>query len=136
MRTHANSLLSREAGSLINRPVTFHSAFLASTHRHHCASAASVRDDRTRCTQSALATESIAGFPACEPRPLSLSPDLSGPICGGRNVATPDPGVPRVPPPHPRETATVDYLVYSTHRSKWRVELRDCDARVNGWELR
>jgi len=37
-----------------------HSAFLASPHRHHCFSAASVDDDRTRCTQSGPATWSTS----------------------------------------------------------------------------
>jgi hypothetical protein len=47
----------REAGSLINQPVTLHhNALLASPHRHHHFSAASVHDDRTRCTRYDLAT--------------------------------------------------------------------------------
>src|ERR1700722_6462206 len=47
----------REAGSLITQPVTFSpNAVLASPHGHHHLSAASVHDDRTRCTQSDPAT--------------------------------------------------------------------------------
>src|SRR5580700_4066877 len=50
-------------------------------------------------------------IPSLRATATRVFPGLSGPICGGRNVATPDPGVPRVSPPHPRETATTDCLV-------------------------
>jgi hypothetical protein len=71
------------------------------------------------------ATGSTAESPACELRPRALSPNPSGLICGGKNVATPDPDVRHALPPHPRETATTDCLVYSTHRAavvrRWSV---------------
>src|SRR3989442_7822449 len=56
--SYSNSLQFREAGSLITRPATVshHAPCLASPHRHHRFSAASVHDDRTLYSQSGPAT--------------------------------------------------------------------------------
>ena len=104
----------REAGSLINQSVTFAPyALLACSHRHHHFSAASVHDDRTRCTQSDPATSSTSGFPACEPRLLSpFWVNLRWSKCFNSG-----PGVPRGLPLHSKESATADFLVGSAHES-------------------
>src|SRR5208283_2642148 len=92
-------------GSLIDRPVTRRTI-------------ARSRHPRTGITQPLLhlstTTElvivdlvpqrSTTGFRACERRPLSLSPNLSELISGGRIAATPDPDAPRVLLPHTTET--------------------------------
>jgi hypothetical protein len=58
MMSYSNSLLFREAGSLIKLPVTVshHGRFQASPHRHHCFPDVAVHDDRTRCNQSGPVT--------------------------------------------------------------------------------
>src|SRR6266436_7306975 len=119
MMSYSNSLLFREAGSLINRPVTVRTIPRFWHPRTGFTAFLLLLSTTTELVVLNLIPQHD---PQSDPELASHgqhspSPGPSALICGGKNAATPDPCVQHAPPPHPRETATTDCLVWSTHRA-------------------
>src|SRR5215472_6863012 len=126
MMGNANSLPRREAGNLINRPVTI-GTNAVSRHPRTGGTAVLLSTTTELLVVDLVSQHDPQANSQLARHRHALSPDLSAPTCGDRTAATADRSAPHGHRPRPRESATADYPAWSMHlaaaASHWSVRV-------------